>query len=116
MKHPKLLFGFITALGIFLMGFCFLMPNWTLADYYPMLAYFHSQSDLNAISTQILVVSFVSGIFFLSVGTYGIGNQYLHFEKIARKDLQLLAVAIILAVVVFGLFWYFWMGALTVGF
>ncbi len=57
---------------------------------------------------------------FLTVGIVGIGRQYLMnspnpFTRRRIDSFTIVAVTIILSVI-FGLFLYFWMGALTIGF
>ena len=120
MKHSKLLFGFLTLLGAAFVTFFFAMPNWSLADCHELLALVHSQQLLANISTGILAFCLFGGIVFLTVGICGIGRQYLKnspnpFTCRSADSFAVLFLILILSVV-FGLFLYFWMGALTVGF
>lgn len=115
MKHPKLLYGFITVIGIVLLSILFtIMADDALYDYIWGLL-----SSIQHLMTFFGMFCLLGGTFFLTTGIVGIGRHYLRnspnqFTRLDLDSFTILAVVSILSVV-FGLFLYFWMGALTAG-
>ena len=110
-KHPKLVYGFIAVLGIVFLVFCAI--PWSLADWFDLLAYVHSQRLLNDVSSNLHLLFFIGGTFSLSLGVCGIGKQYF-FKNMSRRLFGFLVVLVPL--LFFGLFFYFWIGTLTIGY
>ena len=116
MKYPKLVYGFIAVLGAAFVIIFF-------SDLY--LYSIGLESILTSLSDTQLGLCFVwfcllGGTFFLKAGIVGIRRQYLMnspnpFTRRHVDSFTIVVVMIILSVV-FGLFLYFWMGALTVGY
>ena len=116
MKHPKLLYGFMAGLGIVLLSIFFMIiADGAIYDYVWELF-----SPIQHLLTCFLWFCLLGGTSFLTVGIVGVGRQYIEnsqnpFTRRRVDSFTIVAVMIILSVV-FGLFLYFWMGALTVGF
>jgi hypothetical protein len=111
-KHPKVVYGFIAALGVVFLIFSAI--PWSLADWFDLLALVHSQSLLNDVSSNIRTfLFFFGGTFLLSLGVCGIGKQYL-FRNMSRRLFWFHVVLVPL--LIFGLFFYFWTRALTIGY
>jgi len=73
-KHPILLFGFLTVLGAALM-IVSATPGWSLSDWFDLLAYVHSKQLLDNISTNMRIVLFCGGIASFAAGTIGFEMQ-----------------------------------------
>jgi hypothetical protein len=111
LKHPKLVLGFIAVLGVVFLVFSAI--PWSLADWFDLLAYVHSQQLLANISSDLKLFFFLSGTFFLTTGVCGIGKQYF-FKNMSRRLFWFHVVLVPL--LFFGLFFYFWIGTLTIGY
>ena len=111
MKHPKLVYGFFAVLGV--VSLIFVALPWSLADWFDLLALVHSQSLLNDVSSNLRILFFIGGAFSLALGVCGIGKQYF-FKSMSRRLFWFHVVLVPL--LIFGLFFYFWIGTLTIGY
>ena len=112
MKHSIILFGFLTVFGLILLITLFAVASWNSIHY--------GSGENVILPLDFIWFSLVGGTVLLTAGICGIGRHYLRnspnqFTRIDLDSFTILAVVSILSVV-FGLFLYFWMGALTVGF
>ncbi len=114
MRHPKLVYGFMAALGIVLLSILFAtMADATFYDYAWGLF-----SSMQGLLTSFLWFCLLGGAFFSIVGIVGIGRHYLRnrSNSLDVDSFTVIAVNLIL-LVVFGLYFYFvFMAALTIGF
>lgn len=112
-KHFRL-YVFFTILGIVLLSILFkILADRAFGNYVWSLF-----SNIQHLLTCLWCFCVLGGPLFLAVGIVGIGRQYLMnspnpFTRRRVDSFSIVAVMIILSVV-FGLFLYFWMGALTV--
>ena len=112
MKHPKVVYGFIVALGVVFLVFSAI--PWSLADWFDLLAYVHSQSLLEDVSSGIRTfLFFFGGMFILALGVFGIGKEFF-FKNMSKRLFWFHVVLVLL--IIFGLFFYSWMNALTIGY
>jgi len=112
MKHYKLLFGFFTVFGQILLTTLFAVASWNSIHY--------GSGDNVILPFDFIWFSLVGGAILFTVGTCGIGRQYLRNSQnpFTRRsaDLYVVLAAILILSAVSGLFLHFWMGTLTIGF
>lgn len=108
LKHAKLLYGLLAVLGIIFLATFFTI----LADKAIYSHVWEFFSPIQHLMTFLGWFWLLGGTFFLTVGIVGIGRQYLRNSK----DSFTMIAIILTPLIVFGLFCYFWMGALEVGY
>ena len=112
MKHSRILFGFLTVFGLILLITLFAVASWNSIHY--------GSGENVILPLDFIWFSLVGGTVLLTAGIGGIGRQYFRnsqnpFTRRSADSFAVLSVILVLSVV-FGLFLYFWMGALRVGF
>jgi len=101
-KHPILLFGFLTALGAALM-IVSATPGWSLSDWFDLLAYVHSKQLLDNISTNMRIALFCGGIASFAVGIVGLE---MHPSK-SNRDNSIFLSSITASGLIFATLFFF---------
>jgi len=117
MKHSKLVYGFIAVLGA---AFVIMFFAGFYSKYYIGLENILASLPDTQLGFYFVLFCLFGGTVFLTAGIVGIGRHYIKnsedpFTRRRADSFTVLAVIFILSVV-FGLFLYLWMGALTIAY